>query len=101
MKKKMGSNYSIVYYSINCFNCEFFFAPIYKTTTTILISPSGVQQLIFTGERNNSIFGGADEIETQIEILKSYSIAQGGAERLPSDIFKNANSEMHMNNNFS
>ena len=61
---------------------NFFTSPVYKATTTILISQSGVQQAIFGGVEGNSIFGGADEIKTQIEILKSYSIAQGVAEKL-------------------
>ena len=68
-------------------------SPVYKATTTILISQSGAQQAIFGGVRNNPIFGGADEIETQIEILKSYSIAQGVAEILPADIFEKAQAE--------
>ena len=72
---------------------NFFMSPVYKATTTILISQSGAQQAIFGGEKANLIFGGADEIETQIEILKSYSIAQGVAEKLPADIFEKAKAE--------
>jgi len=68
-------------------------SPVYKATTTILISQSGAQQAIFGGVEGYSIFGGADEIETQIEILKSYSIAQGVAEILPADIFEKAQAE--------
>lgn len=67
---------------------NFFMSPVYKATTTILISQSGAQQAIFGGAEANLIFGGADEIETPIEILKSYSIAQGVAEKLPADIFE-------------
>jgi uncharacterized protein involved in exopolysaccharide biosynthesis len=70
-----------------------FMSPVYKATTTILISQSGAQQAIFGGADANLIFGGADEIETQIEILKSYSIAQGVAEKLSADIFKKAREE--------
>jgi len=72
---------------------NFFMSPVYKATTTILISQSGVQQDIFGSVRNNPIFGGADEIETQIEILKSYTIAQGVAEKLPADIFEKVKAE--------
>ena len=72
---------------------NFFMSPVYKATTTILIFQSGVQQDIFGGVRNDPIFGGADEIETQIEILKSYSIAQGVAEKLSADIFEKARAE--------
>jgi uncharacterized protein involved in exopolysaccharide biosynthesis len=72
---------------------NFFMSPVYKATTTILISQSGAQQTIFGGVRNNPIFGGADEIETQIEILKSYSIAQGVAEKLSADIFEKVQAE--------
>ena len=68
-------------------------SPVYKATTTILISKSVTQQAIFGGVADNPIFGGADEIETQIEILKSYSIAQGVAETLPADIFEKAQAE--------
>lgn len=67
---------------------NFFMSPVYKATTTILISQSGAQQAIFGGVEGNPVFGGADEIETQIEILKSYSIAQGVAEKLSADIFE-------------
>jgi len=70
-----------------------FMSPVYKATTTILISQSGAQQAIFGGVVVNPIFGGADAIETQIEILKSYSIAQGVAETLPADIFEKAQAE--------
>jgi len=72
---------------------NFFMSPVYKATTTILISPSGAQQAIFGGAEDNLIFGRADEIETQIEILKSYSIAQGVAEKLPADIFEKVKAE--------
>jgi uncharacterized protein involved in exopolysaccharide biosynthesis len=72
---------------------NFFMSPVYKATTTILISQSGAQQAIFGGVEGNPVFGGADEIETQIEILKSYSIAQGVAERLPADIFEKVQAE--------
>ena len=72
---------------------NFFMSPVYKATTTILISQSGAQQAIFGGPEANLIFGGADEIETQIEILKSYSIAQGVAERLSADIFEKVKAE--------
>ena len=72
---------------------NFFMPPIYKATTTVLISESGAQQAIFGGAEANLIFGTADEVETQIEILKSYSIAQGAAERLPADIFEKVRAE--------
>ena len=75
------------------FIANFFMSPVYKATTTILISPSSTQQSIFGGVQGSPIFGGADEIETQIEILKSYSIAQGVAEKLPADIFKKVQAE--------
>jgi uncharacterized protein involved in exopolysaccharide biosynthesis len=68
-------------------------SPVYKATTTILISQSRAQQSIFGGVAGNPIFGGADDIETQIEILKSYSIAQGVVETLPADIFEKAQAE--------
>ena len=70
-----------------------FLSPVYKATTKILISPSSVQQAIFSSARNNLIFGGANEIENQIEILKSYDIAQEVADRLSADIFEKANLE--------
>jgi len=70
-----------------------FMLPVYKATTTILISQSGAQQSIFADIGSNLIFGGADEIETQIEILKSYSIAQGVVETLSADIFEKAQAE--------
>ena len=72
---------------------NFFMPPVYKATTTILISQSGAQQAIFGGVEGYSIFEGADGIETQIEILKSYSIAQGVAETLPADIFEKVQAE--------
>ena len=72
---------------------NFFMLPVYKATTTILISQIGAQQAIFGGVEGNPIFGGADEIETQIKILKSYSIAQGVAEKLSADIFEKVQAE--------
>ena len=68
-------------------------SPVYRATTKILISPSNVQQAIFSSARNNLIFGGVNEIENQIEILKSYSIAQGVVEKLPADIFEKVQAE--------
>ena len=68
-------------------------SPVYKATTTILISQYGAQQAVFGSVEGNPIFGGADEMETQIEILKSYSIAQGVAEILPADIFEKIQAE--------
>jgi uncharacterized protein involved in exopolysaccharide biosynthesis len=70
-----------------------FMSPVYKATTTILISQSGAQQAIFGVVEGNPVFGRVDGIETQIEILKSYSIAQGVAEKLPADIFEKAQAE--------
>jgi uncharacterized protein involved in exopolysaccharide biosynthesis len=72
---------------------NFFMSPVYKATTTILISQSGAQQAIFGGVEGNPIFGGADKIETSIEILKSYSIAQGVTEKLSADIFEKVQAE--------
>lgn len=72
---------------------SFFMPPVYKATTTILISQSGTQAAIFGGAEANLIFGRADEVETQLEILKSYSIAKGVAEILPPDIFEKAREE--------
>lgn len=72
---------------------NFLMQPIYKASTTVLLSESGTQQAIFSGVEGNIIFGRADEIETQIEILKSYSIAEGVAEKLPQDIFEKAEAQ--------
>lgn len=72
---------------------NFFMPPVYKATTTVLLSKSGAQQAIFGDVEGNILFERADEVETQIEILKSYSIAKGVAERLPADIFEKAQAE--------
>lgn len=69
---------------------NFFMSPIYKATTTVLLSKTNSPQAIFGSAEGNLLFGQADEIETQIEILKSYSIAKGVAEKLPPDVFKEA-----------
>jgi len=69
---------------------NFFMQPVYKATTTVLLSKSSSPQSIFGSAEGNLLFGQADEIETQIEILKSYSIAKGVAEKLPLDIFEEA-----------
>jgi uncharacterized protein involved in exopolysaccharide biosynthesis len=72
---------------------NFFMQPVYKTTTTVLLSKTSSPQAIFGSAEGNLLFGQADEIETQIEILKSYSIAKGVAEKLPPDIFKEADAQ--------
>ena len=72
---------------------NFFMSPVYKTTTTVLLSKSSTPQAIFGGAEGNMLFGQADEIETQIEILKSYSIAKGVAEKLPPDVFEEADAQ--------
>jgi len=75
------------------FIANFLMPPIYKASTTVLLSQSGTQQTIFGGAEGNIIFGRADQIETQIEILKSYSIAEGVVEKLPQDIFEKAEAQ--------
>src|SRR5665648_549365 len=72
---------------------NFFMSPVYKTTTTVLLSKSSTPQAIFGGAEGNMLFGQADEIETQNEILKSYSIAKGLAEKLPPDVFEEADAQ--------
>ncbi|MDO9555016.1 MAG: GumC family protein [Atribacterota bacterium] len=67
---------------------NFFMSPVYKASTTVLLSKSSSPQAIFGSAEGNILLGQADEIETQIEILKSYSIAKGVAEKLPADIFE-------------
>lgn len=67
--------------------------PVYRSTTSVLVSRSGTQQSILSGLRINPVFGGPDELETHIEILKSNSIALKVAEKLPADIFKKALAE--------
>ena len=69
---------------------NFFIQPVYKATTTVLLSKTSSPQAIFGSAEGNLLFGQADEIETQIEILKSYSIAKGVARGLPLDIFEEA-----------
>ena len=72
---------------------NFFMPPVYKTTTTVLLSKSSTPQAIFGGAEGNMLLGQADEIETQIEILKSYSIAKRVAEKLPLNIFEEADAQ--------
>jgi len=72
---------------------NFFMQPVYKATTTVLLSKSRSPQAIFGSAEGNLLFGQADEIETQIEILKSYSIAKGVAKELPPDIFEEAQAQ--------
>jgi uncharacterized protein involved in exopolysaccharide biosynthesis len=72
---------------------NFFMSPVYKATTTVLLSENKNPQAIFSGAEGNMLFGQADEIETQIEILKSYSIAEGVAKKLPPDIFEEAQTQ--------
>jgi len=70
------------------FIANFFMSPVYKATTTVLLSESNNPQALFSGAEGNMLFGQADEIETQIEILKSYNIAEGVAKKLPPNIFE-------------
>ena len=94
LRKKKWTIFTIVIIALLIALIANFFMPsVYKGTTTILISRSGAQQAIFGDVAGNPIFGGADGIETQIEILKSYSIAQGVAERLPAGIFEKIQAE--------
>jgi len=72
---------------------NFFMQPVYKATTTVLLSKTSSPQAIFGSAEGNLLFGQADEIETQIEILKSYSIAKGVAKELPPDIFEEAQAQ--------
>ena len=72
---------------------NFFMSPVYKATTTVLLSKSSSPQAIFGSAEGNMLLGQADEIETQIEILKSYSIAKGVAKKLPPHIFEEADAQ--------
>jgi len=75
------------------FIANFLMPPVYKASTTVLLSKSSTPQAIFGGAEGDIIFGRADEIETQIEILKSYSIAEGIVKKLPQDIFEKAKAQ--------
>lgn len=68
--------------------------PTYQATTTLLITRSGTQQSLLSDTRINPVFGGVETIETYIEILKSYNIAQGVAEKLPPGIFQETQTEI-------
>ena len=72
---------------------NFIVPPVYKASTTVLLSKDSTPQAIFGSAEGNIIFGQADEIETQIEILKSYSIAKGVTEKLPANIFEESKAQ--------
>ena len=72
---------------------NFFMPLVYKASTTVLLSKSSSPQAIFGSAEGNILLGQADEIETQIEILKSYSMAKGVAEKLSADIFEKAQAQ--------
>lgn len=92
----------IMFFIITASMINIFTKPVFQATTTILIFPWGIQQSIFGGIGSSSIFGGADEIETHIQMIKSYNVAQGVAEKIPPDFIKktaNNNKNGVKNNN--
>lgn len=96
LKRKWTILMTLAFFIVVTFVINYFSKPVYKAKTTILIFPWGVQQSIFSGIGSSSIFGGADEIETHIQMIKSYSVAQGVAEKLHSSIFVTAQGDKNL-----
>ena len=84
----------IVFAVLAIFMVNTFTTPIYKASTTVLISQGNpTRNIIGDNGEMDLIFGAGDEIETQVEIIKSRSIAEGVARKLPTDAFEKAAEE--------
>lgn len=67
--------------------------PVFKASTTVLISERSSSGRIFGSTEMDFLFGGSDTIETQVEIIKSRSIAEEVVKKLPENIFENLQEE--------
>jgi polysaccharide chain length determinant protein (PEP-CTERM system associated) len=67
--------------------------PVYKASTTVLLSEKSSAGQLFGNPEMDLMFGGSNNIETQVEIIKSRTIASEVVKKLPSDIFQQVEEE--------
>jgi len=67
--------------------------PVYKASTTVLVAKGSNPTQLFGDNEMNILLGGRDNIETQVEIIKSRSIAEEVLTKLPEDVFEKAQQE--------
>jgi len=72
---------------------NYIMSPVYKASTTVLLSESSSKPNIFDNSEMELLFGSSDNIETQVEIIKSRSIAEETIKTLPENIFEKAREE--------
>jgi polysaccharide biosynthesis transport protein len=75
------------------FLANYIITPIYKASTTVLLSESNSTGKLFGNPEIDLMFGGSDNIETQVEIIKSRTIASEVVKKLPPDIFQEVEEE--------
>jgi polysaccharide chain length determinant protein (PEP-CTERM system associated) len=72
---------------------NYIMTPVYKASTTVLLSEKSSAGQLFGNPEMDLMFGGSNNIETQVEIIKSRTIASEVVKKLPSDIFQQVEEE--------
>ncbi len=67
--------------------------PVFKASTTVLVAKGSNPAQLFGDNEMNVLLGSRDNIETQVEIIKSRSIAEEVLTKLPEYIFEKAQQE--------
>ncbi len=70
------------------FLANYIIAPVYKATTTVLISENNSPGQLLSDNEMGFLMGRSDNIETQVEIIKSRKIAEEVVSQFPLDLFQ-------------
>ncbi|MBN2236846.1 MAG: GumC family protein, partial [Bacteroidales bacterium] len=70
------------------FLTNYILSPVYEASTTVLISETNAPGQLFGNSEMDVLLGGRDDIETQVEIIKSHSIAEQVVKELPENVFE-------------
>jgi len=92
-KRKWTIFWVLVIAIVLVFLANYIMTPVYKASTTVLLSERSSAGQLFGNPEMDLLFGGSDNIETQVEIIKSRTIASEVVKKLPSDIFQQVEEE--------
>jgi polysaccharide chain length determinant protein (PEP-CTERM system associated) len=92
-KRKWTIFWVLVIAILIVFLANYIMTPVYKASTTVLLSEKSSAGQLFGNPEMDLMFGGSNNIETQVEIIKSRTIASEVVKKLPSDIFQQAEEE--------
>lgn len=92
-KRKWVIFWTLVTALLIVFFANYLLSPVYKAVTTVLVAEKSSSANIIGISDLDVLVGGRDKMETQVEIIKSRWVAEAVLEKLPADIFKQAEAE--------